>query len=115
MIELLRTSRYVRWFKRLRDAEAKAAIADYFFEVEMGAPLNVDGDAPQGACLRYLGDKVVEAKFDYGQGIRVYLTQEGREVVLLLAGGDKSTQRKDIADAKRMAREWRRERGYGHR
>lgn len=110
MIELLRTRRYLRWYKKLRDANAKAAIADYFLEVEMGRPLDVGGEAPRGADLRYLGDKVVEAKFDYGQGIRVYLTQEGRQVVLLLVGGDKSTQQKDIADAKRMAREWRKER-----
>lgn len=105
---LSKTSRYERWFRKLRDATAKAEIAMYFFGIELGEPI--------GGDFSYLGDKVIEVRFDKCQGIRVYLTQDGNEIALLLLGGDKSTQQRDIRDAKKMAREWHKERSrHGHK
>jgi len=52
-------------------------------------------------------DSTVELRIDYGPGYRVYFTQRGRTVVLLLCGGDKSTQSNDISAAQGIATEWR--------
>ena len=53
------------------------------------------------------GDHVTEVRFNFGPGYRVYLTQEGDKLVLLLVGGDKSSQHRDIKKAKELAMEWR--------
>lgn len=57
--------------------------------------------------LRHLGDHVTELRFDFGPGYRVYVTTAHDRIVVLLAGGDKSTQTTDVAKAKRLAKEWR--------
>jgi putative addiction module killer protein len=57
--------------------------------------------------LRRLGDHVTELKFDFGPGYRVYVTEHRARLIVLLAGGDKSTQDRDIAKATQLAREWR--------
>ena len=54
--------------------------------------------------------RIIEVRFDFGHGYRVYLTQEGEEILLLLVGGNKSSQDKDIDKAVEIARRWREER-----
>jgi putative addiction module killer protein len=54
-----------------------------------------------------VGEGVSELRINYGPGYRVYVVQAGRVVIVLLCGGDKSTQARDIAKAKRLAREWK--------
>ena len=62
--------------------------------------------------VRPVGEGISELRIDYGPGYRVYCLQQGDVMIVLLVGGDKSTQDKDIVQAKRLAGEWRSER-YG--
>ena len=96
-MELRQTRRYADWFDRLRDQRAKARIDARLLRFRLGNP----GD------VKSVGDGVQEMRIDYGPGYRVYFTRVGEMIVLLLAGGDKSTQQADIDAAKRIAREER--------
>ncbi|HMK88542.1 MAG TPA: type II toxin-antitoxin system RelE/ParE family toxin [Methylocystis sp.] len=91
-----RTALFEDWMITLRDARAKAAVARRIARLRDGNP----GDA------KSIGEGVSEMRIDYGPGYRVYFTRRGAVVVLLLCGGDKSTQAKDIAKAKELARSW---------
>ena len=82
------------WFSGLRDQQGKARIDARLRRVELG---NL-GDA------KPVGEGVSELRIDVGPGYRVYLAQKGVEVVVLLAGGDNSTQGKDIKRALELAR-----------
>ena len=84
----------MRWFNRLRDNLAKTRIAVRIRRMQLG---NV-GDA------KPVGDGVFELRFDFGPGYRVYYTERDGEIVVLLAGGDKSTQKQDIEKAKQLAK-----------
>ncbi|MGO0630796.1 type II toxin-antitoxin system RelE/ParE family toxin [Pseudomonas sp. SAR267] len=95
MHTLLQTDSYRRWFAALRDARAQARINVRLRRVELG----VTGDC------RPVGEGVSELRIDYGPGYRVYFVQRGYEVIILLAGGDKSTQARDIRSALKLARE----------
>jgi putative addiction module killer protein len=57
--------------------------------------------------VKPVGQGISELRIDYGPGYRVYFMRRGTEIIILLCGGDKSTQAKDIATAKRLAGEWR--------
>ena len=89
-----------RWFSKLRDRAARAKIAQYFDAVAVLGHLKGD--------LKPVGEHVTEVRFNIGPGYRVYLTQEGDKLVLLLVGGDKSSQHRDIKKARELAMEWRR-------
>lgn len=95
MVEIRKTALYVRWFESLRDRLTRARIDVRVFRLAHGNP----------GQHRVLSDGVVELKIDHGPGYRVYFTQRGAELVLLLAGGDKSTQQQDIEAAIRLAKE----------
>lgn len=92
-MELLKTDVFDRWLTKLRDARAAARVQARLDRLATGNP----GDA------KAVGEGVVEMRIDYGPGYRVYYTRRGVLVILLLCGGDKSTQAKDIARAKQMA------------
>ncbi len=94
VIELRKTAVFARWLDRLRDIQARARVQA---RIERLAAGNA-GD------VRPVGEGVSELRIDYGPGYRVYFTKRGREVVILLAGGDKSTQTSDIKSALRLAR-----------
>ena len=98
-LEIWTTSAYDRWFSKLRDRAARAKIAQYFDAVTALGRLKGD--------LKPVGDRVTEVRFNIGPGYRVYLTQEGDKLVLLLVGGDKSSQHRDIKKARELATEWR--------
>lgn len=85
---------YSKWFARLRDTVAKARILVRLRRMSLG---NL-GE------YRDLGDDVCELKFHFGHGYRVYYTIRNGEIVILLAGGDKSSQPRDIEKAKELAR-----------
>lgn len=95
MIELLRTRAFDRWLSRLRDERAKARIVERLRRVAQG---NL-GD------VKPVGGGVSEMRIDYGPGYRIYFTRRGAFVVLLLIGGDKGSQQRDIATAKALALE----------
>jgi putative addiction module killer protein len=94
MIEIRKTDIYAQWLDGLRDIHARARIQ---VRVERLAAGNT-GD------VKPVGEGVSELRIDYGPGYRVYFTKRGHEVVVLLAGGDKSTQASDIKTALRLAR-----------
>ena len=94
MFEIRKTEAYARWLDGLRDIHARARVQVRVERLAAGNP----GD------VRPVGEGVSEMRIDYGPGYRVYYTQRGREVVVLLAGGDKRTQATDIKTALRLAR-----------
>ncbi len=94
MIELRQTNEFAEWIDDLRDIRGRARIQARIERLAMGNP----GDA------KSVGEGVCELRINYGPGYRVYFTRRGREVVLLLAGGDKSSQTRDIRTALRLAR-----------
>jgi putative addiction module killer protein len=92
--QIRKTELFARWLDTLRDLHARARIQVRIARLEAGNP----GDT------KPVGEGVSEMRIDYGPGYRVYFTQFGREVVVLLAGGDKRTQTADIKAAQRLAR-----------
>ena len=95
MVEVRQTETYVRWFGGLRDRQAKARIDVRIRRLSLGN----QGD------VRSVGEGVSELRIDYGPGYRVYFVQTGQTVVVLLAGGDKRTQDRDVELALELARE----------
>lgn len=97
MIEVLQTDEFAKWLKRLKNADARARI---LVRIQRLSLTKSFGDA------KPVGDGVYEMRIDYGPGYRLYYTKRGNELVLLLIGGDKSTQQKDIAKAKKLNQEY---------
>ncbi len=95
MIEVRQTAEYAQWFADLRDRQAKTRIDIRIRRLSLGNP----GD------VKPVGEGVSELRIDYGPGYRVYFVQRGAVVIVLLAGGDKSTQDRDIRIAKQLASE----------
>ena len=95
MLEIRQTEIYAEWFASLRDRQARARIDVRIRRLSLGNP----GD------VRPVGEGVSELRIDYGPGYRIYFVQRGQQVVILLAGGDKRTQTKDIETAVALARD----------
>jgi len=94
MIEVRQTDRFARWFDALRDKEARARILVRIRRLSLGNP----GD------VRPVGEGVSELRIDYGPGFRIYFVSRGEGLVILLAGGDKGSQERDIEIARNLAR-----------
>jgi putative addiction module killer protein len=95
VIEIRATETFSTWLRALRDDSARAKIAVRTQRLAFGNP----GD------VRPVGAGVSELRIDYGPGYRVYFVQLGTILIVLLCGGDKSTQDKDIKTALRLAKE----------
>ncbi|HAR49105.1 addiction module antitoxin RelB [Smithella sp. SCADC] len=95
MIEIRQTEYFIKWFEKLKDRKARARIAIRIRRVSLG---NL-GDA------KPVGDGISELRIDYGPGYRVYFTQRNDQLIILIAGGDKTTQVSDIQKAKKLALE----------
>ena len=95
MLEVRQTSAYSEWFAGLRDRVARTRIDIRIRRLSLG---NAGDVMP-------VGDGVSELRVDYGPGYRVYFVRKGELYVVLLAGGDKSTQEGDIRQAKALARD----------
>jgi putative addiction module killer protein len=93
MIEIRKTEIFAKWLDRLADVRGRARILARIERLATGNP----GDATA------VGEGVSELRIDYGPGYRVYYKKEGRKVAILLAGGDKGSQAKDIKTALRLA------------
>ncbi len=94
MMEIRKTDVFVDWLDNLRDSRARARIQARIERLAAGNP----GEA------KPIGEGVSELRIDYGPGYRVYFRKRGRELIVLLAGGDKNTQASDIKTALRLAR-----------
>jgi putative addiction module killer protein len=97
VIEIVKSDRFDRWLKALKDRRARARIEARVLRLSMG---NLGDVKPIGAG-------VSEMRVDYGPGYRVYYMQRGEVLIVLLCGGDKSTQAADIAAALKIAKEWK--------
>lgn len=95
MIEIRQTEVYANWFAKLRDRQARARIDARIRRLSLGNP----GD------IKPVGEGVSELHLDYDPGYRVYFVQRGSLLIILLAGGDKSTQSRDIQTALELARQ----------
>lgn len=93
MITIEQTITFADWFSGLRDVKGQRQIAKRLAMFEAGHP----GD------VKSVGDKVWEMRFHFGPGYRVYYAWRGETMVLLLVGGDKDTQDRDIRKAKEIA------------
>ena len=93
MLEIVRSSTFAAWLKTLKDVRAKARIAVRIDRLAQSNP----GD------VKPVGSGLSELRIDYGPGYRVYFTKQGKLLIFILAGGDKSTQEKDIQTAIKLA------------
>jgi putative addiction module killer protein len=96
VFEIRQTEVYARWFDSLRERKARARIDVRIRRLSLGNP----GD------VRPVGEGVSELRIDYGSGYRVYFVRRGVTLIILLTGGDKRTQDRDIEKALKMAREF---------
>ncbi|HOZ47785.1 MAG TPA: type II toxin-antitoxin system RelE/ParE family toxin [Candidatus Hydrogenedentes bacterium] len=94
MVEIRKTFTFAKWLDRLADIQARARVLVRIDRLADGNP---------GDC-RPVGEGVLEMRIDYGPGYRVYYVIRGRELIILLAGGDKRSQSSDIKTALRLAR-----------
>jgi putative addiction module killer protein len=94
VFQIRKTETFVRWLDGLRDIRARARVQVRIERLAAGNPGDVEP----------VGEGVSELRIDYGPGYRVYFKKHGRDVVVLLAGGDKRTQSADIKTALRLAR-----------
>jgi putative addiction module killer protein len=94
VLEIRKTEIFARWLDGLREIRARARVQVRIARLAAGNP----GD------VQPVGEGVSEMRIDYGPGYRVYFKRIGREIVILLAGGDKRTQSADIKTALRLAR-----------
>jgi putative addiction module killer protein len=92
--EIKQTETYAKWERDLRDSIARAAITARVVRLANGNP----GD------VKPVGDGISELRVHYGPGYRVYFQQRGTTIILLLCGGHKGSQAKDIAKAKELAK-----------
>ena len=95
MIQIKTTFLFDEWLKKLKNLRAKAKINERIKRLQFGN----FGD------LKSVNDGIFEMRIDEGQGYRVYLKNQNGILVILLCGGDKSTQEKDIKKAKQLAQE----------
>lgn len=95
MLEIKQTDEFRNWMKKLRDIRVNTLIAKRLERIVLGN----FGDHKR------IDSKILELRIDYGPGYRVYYMNTGKEIILLLIGGDKSSQKSDIKRAKELANE----------
>ncbi len=95
MIEVRQTTVFAAWFATLRDIRARARIQVRIDRLSLG----------QFGDVKPVGGGVSEARIDYGPGYRLYFIRRGSSLIVLLCGGDKSSQDRDIKAAQAMAKE----------
>lgn len=96
-MEIIKSATFDRWLTKLRDVRARTRIQMRVDRLALGNP----GD------VKPVGESVSEMRIDYGPGYRVYFCQSGLAIIVLLCGGDKTTQDTDIANAKTIAARWK--------
>ncbi len=94
MVIIEKTEAFNTWVQSLKDKRAKAKVLILLDRMKLGN----NGD------VKPVGEGVSESRINYGKGLRVYFIQRGKRLILVLGGGDKSTQSKDIKKAKQLAK-----------
>jgi len=97
MVEIIKSDIFDRWLRKLRDPQAKARVEMRVRRLSLGNA----GD------VQPIGKGLSEMRIDYGPGYRVYYMQRTNVLIVLLCGGDKRTQQKDIVKARKLAEEWK--------
>jgi putative addiction module killer protein len=97
VVDVVKSATFDRWLRRLKDRRAAARVQVRIDRLAAGNP----GD------VKPVGAGISELRIDYGPGYRVYYMIEARRLIVLLCGGDKTDQQRDIDQAKRIAEEWR--------
>ncbi|MDQ7735720.1 type II toxin-antitoxin system RelE/ParE family toxin [Halomonas sp. SpR1] len=95
-IDIEQSDTFRKWLMKLKDRRAKVTITGRISRLASGLP----GD------VKPVGNGLSELRIDYGPGYRVYYQNQGDRLILLLCGGDKGSQNRDIAKAKQIAKEW---------
>lgn len=98
-VKILKSPAYAKWFSSLQDRHAAMRINARILQIQHHGQ-------PMGDC-KTVGEGVIELRFHFGPGYRVYASVEESALLLLLIGGDKSSQHRDIAKAKKIAQRWR--------
>lgn len=93
MLSIKKTKEFDRWLRKLKDLRAKAKI---LFRIQ-----KIESDAHFGDC-KAVGEGISEMRINYAKGYRVYFKEKDGKIILLLIGGNKSTQQEDIAKAKEI-------------
>lgn len=101
MVDVVKSATLDRWLRKLKDRRAAARVLVRIDRLVSGNP----GD------VKPAGNGVSELRINYGPGYRVYYLRDGQQLILLLSGGDKSSQDSDIKTAYRIAQEWHSKRG----
>ncbi len=96
MFEIIESNEFSKWLSRLKDRSAKEFITTRILRIKLGN----FGD------FKPVGEGVLEARIHYGAGYRLYFIQRGNVTIIMLGGGDKSSQVKDIQKAKELAKQW---------
>ncbi|MBK3663021.1 type II toxin-antitoxin system RelE/ParE family toxin [Bradyrhizobium diazoefficiens] len=96
MVEIKQTETFRKWRSRLHDERARALIASRSDRLAQGHPGDVEP----------VGNGISELRIHHGPGYRIYFQKQGNTIIVLLCGGDKSTQAKDIKAANRLAEMW---------
>jgi putative addiction module killer protein len=97
MADLVRSAEFDKWIRDLRDHTARARIQARITRLSLG----------NGADVKPVGEGLSEMRIDYGPGYRVYFLRRSNTLIVLLCGGDKSSQEKDIVSAKQIAKRWK--------
>ena len=97
----IESGKFKQWLKKLKDETGRARVVSRINRLMEGLP----GDVVS------VGNGVSELRIHYGPGYRVYFHQQGDTIIVLLCGGDKGTQRRDIDTAHRILSEWRKQNG----
>ena len=95
--KVVRSESFDRWLRKLKDRRAAARVLVRIDRLAAGNP----GD------VKPVGEGISELRINYGPGYRIYYLQDGDKLIVLLCGGDKSTQDDDIKNARRIAKEWK--------
>jgi putative addiction module killer protein len=97
VVRVVKSATFDRWLRKLKDRRAAARVLVRIDRLVAGNP----GD------VKPIGKGISELRIDYGPGYRVYYLQDGQRLILLLCGGDKSSQDRDIKQAHRIAADWK--------
>ncbi len=93
MFFIEKTTEFDKWLKKLKDLKAKAKI---LFRIQ-----KIENDGHFGDC-KHVGEGIKELRVNFSKGYRIYFKEKGKKIIILLIGGDKSSQKKDIEKAKEI-------------